>query len=72
VIREHLKPEENTTKHSTRVIATRCVASHEFLKELKEKDNKSERSGVQENFSDSSESENRVLDKNNCAECGGA
>jgi hypothetical protein len=58
VIRELLKPEENTTEHTKRDTSTRCVTCHELLKEMKEKGkNKSKRSKVQESSSDSSESE---------------
>jgi len=65
VIREFLKPGENTTEHSRLFTATRCVTSgDEFHKGMKEKDkNKSKRRRVQEGSSDSSKGKNGVLDK---------
>jgi len=65
VIREFLKPEENTTENSRLFAATRCITSgDEFHKETKEKDkNKSKRRRVREGSSDSSKSKNGMLDK---------
>jgi len=65
VIREFLKPEENTTENSRLFTATRCITSGDkFYKEMKEKDkNKSKRRRVGESSSDSSKSKNGVLDK---------
>jgi len=65
MIREFLKPEENTTEHSRLFTATRYVTSGgEFHKGMKEKDkNKSKRRRAQEDTSDSSEGKNGVPGK---------
>jgi len=65
VIREFLKPEENTTEHSRLFTATRYVTNgDEFHKGMKEKDkNKSKRRIAQEDTSDSSKGKNGAPDK---------